>query len=301
MISGSALRVAPVRATGARLGAAMIVATSATIQLSGALARGLFDQLGPAGVSALRFALGAVILLLALRPAVRGRTRTTWACIAAYGISLALLNLTFFAAIQRVPMGIAVTFAFIAPLALAVSRSRHQRDLAAALLAGAGVALLGGIDRPHSTAGLLLSIACGCAWVAVAYTGKHVGSRTRRVDGLSLALPFAALVTLPLGLPRAGDLDAHALELGLLIAIIGLIVPFSLELEGLRRLEPRVVAIIYSIDPAIAAGVALLFLGQNLATTQIAGIAAVMLASASVVAPTNDPPEAPHGFRRRDR
>lgn len=287
-MTASALGAAPARATGARLGAAMIVATSATIQLSGALAHGLFDQLGPAGVSALRFALGAMILLLAVRPAVRGRTRATWAGIAAYGISLALLNLTFFAAIQRIPMGIAVTFAFIAPLALAISRSPHRRDLAAALLAGAGVALLGGIDRPRSAAGLLLSVACGCAWVAVAYTGKHVGSRTRRVDGLSLALPFAALVTLPLGLPHAGDLDAHALELGLLIAIVGLIVPFSLELEGLRRLEPRVVAIIYSIDPAIAAGVALLFLGQSLAATQIAGIAAVMAASASVVAPTND-------------
>jgi inner membrane transporter RhtA len=271
-----------------RSGAAMIVGTSATIQLSGAIAHGLFAQLQPVGVSALRFALGAALLLPVIRPRIRGRDATTWLGIATYGGSLAALNLAFFAAIQRVPMGIAVTFAFVAPLALALARSRRRRDVAAAVLAGTGVALLGGVDRPASTAGLVLSLACGVAWVAAAYAGRHVGSRTARVDGLALALPVAALVTLPLGLPHVGALDARALALGLVIAVVGLIAPFALELEGLRRLEPRTVAIVYSIDPAIAALVGLLLLGEGVGATQAVGMAAVMAATASVTASAGD-------------
>jgi len=270
-----------------RSGAAMIVGTSATIQLGAAIAHHLFAQLGPVGVSALRFTLGALLLLPAVRPRIRGRDAATWLGIAAYGASLAALNLAFFAAIQRVPMGIAVTFAFVAPLVLALVRSRRRRDVAAALLAGAGVALLGGVDRPASGTGLALSLACGAAWVVVAYAGRHVGARTARVDGLALALPVAALVTLPLGLPHAGALDLGALAVGLVIAVVGLIAPFALELEGLRRLEPRTVAIVYSIDPAIAALVGLLFLGEGIRAVQAVGMVAVMAATASVTARAN--------------
>jgi inner membrane transporter RhtA len=262
----------------------MIVGTSATIQLSAAIAHGLFTQLAPVGVSALRFALGAALLLPVVRPAVRGRDAATWRAIVAYGASLAALNLAFFGAIERVPMGIAVTFAFVAPLGLALVRSRRRRDVAAAVLAGLGVALLGGVDRPSSTLGVVLSLGCGAAWVAVAYAGRSVGARTARVDGLALALPVAALVTLPLGLPHAGALDARALAIGVVIAVVGLIAPFALELEGLRRLEPRTVAVVYSVDPAIAALVGLAALGEGIRPAQALGMLAVMCATASVTA-----------------
>jgi inner membrane transporter RhtA len=265
-------------------GAAMILGTSATIQLAAAIAHDLFDQVGPSGASALRFALGAVIILVIVRPSVRGRDRSTWHAIAAYGISLAVLNLTFFEAIQRLPMGIAVTFAFIAPLAMAVAGSRRRRDIAFALLAGAGVVALGGIERPESLVGVVFAVACGCAWVAVAYAGRSVGRRTRRVDGLALAIPVACLVSLPLGVGHLGAIDAHVLALGLVIAVGGLIVPFALELEGLRRLEPRLVAVIYSVDPAIAALVGLVALSENLTLLQAAGMTAVMVASAGATA-----------------
>jgi inner membrane transporter RhtA len=265
-------------------GAAMIVGTSAAIQLAAAVAHGLFGQLGPAGVSALRFALGAAILLVAVRPSFRGRDRATWRAIVAYGLSLAALNLTFFEAIQRIPLGIAVTFAFIAPLIIALAGSRRRRDVAFALLAAAGVITLGGIDRAASTAGIVLAVAAGGAWVCVAFSGRSVGSRTRRIDGLALALPIAALVTLPFGVGHLRAVDGHALGLGLVIAVGGLIVPFALELEGLRRLEPRLVAVIYSVDPAIASLVGLVALSQDLSATQLIGIAAVMVASAGATA-----------------
>jgi inner membrane transporter RhtA len=265
-------------------GAAMIVATSAAIQIAAAVAHGLFAQLGPAGTSALRFALGAAIIVIAVRPRLGGRARATWGAIVAYGLSLAALNLTFFEAIQRIPLGIAVTFAFIAPLAIALAGSRRRRDVAFALLAAAGVVTLGGIDRAASGTGIALAVAAGCAWACVAFAGRSVGRRTRRIDGLALALPIAALVTLPFGLGHLRAVDGHALALGLVIAVGGLIIPFALELEGLRRLEPRLVAVIYSVDPAIASLVGLVGLSQDLSPAQIVGIAAVMVASAGATA-----------------
>jgi inner membrane transporter RhtA len=266
----------------ARTGAALIVGCSLTIQLGGALAHGLFDQLGPLGTSSLRFALGALILLVAIRPSPRGRDAPTWLAVGAYGLAVAALNVCFFAAIDRIEMGIAVTFAFVAPLAMALVRSRRRRDVALALLAVGGVALLGGVDRPSSMAGVALSLACGVAWVVVAFAARRVGASTARIDGLALALPVAAVVTLPFGIAQAGAIDVRAVALGVVIAVVGLVVPFALELEGLRRLEPRAVAIVYSVDPAIAALVGLVALGEGLSAAQALGIVAVMGASIGV-------------------
>jgi inner membrane transporter RhtA len=266
----------------------MIVGTSLSIQLAAALAHDLFDRVGPVGASAVRFALAAVILLAIVRPAIRGREAATWGAIVAYGTSLAALNVTFFQAISLIPMGIAVTLAFVAPLMIAVVGSRRRRDLVWALLAGAGVATLGGIDRPGSTSGVLFAIAAGCAWVGVAYAGRSVGRRTRRVDGLALAIPIAALITVPLGVGHAGAVDVRSLAIGLVIAVGGLIIPFALELEGLRRLEPRIVAVIYSIDPAIAAVIGFIALGEHLSAPQVVALVAVMIASAGATAAAAD-------------
>jgi inner membrane transporter RhtA len=262
----------------------MIVGTSLSIQLSAAIAHDLFARFGPLGASALRFALGAVILLAIVHPSIRGRDLATWGVIAAYGASIAALNVSYFEAISRIPMGIADTLAFIGPLVMALVGSRRRRDVIWALLAGAGVATLGGIARPGSVSGVLFAIAAGCAWVGVAYAGRSVGRRTRGVDGLALALPIAALLTVPLGISHAGAVNLQSLSIGLVIAVGGLIVPFALELEGLRRLEPRIVAVIYSIDPAIAAGVGFITLGEHLTMLQVVGLILVMIASAGATA-----------------
>ena len=270
-------------------GAAMILGTSASIQIAAAIAHDLFDTLTPTGVSALRFALGTAIILPAVRPAVRGRDRETWYAIAIYGISLGILNVTFFESIDRLPLGLAVTFAFVAPLGVALAGSRRRRDVAFALLAGAGVLVLGGIDRPDSAAGVAFAVIAGCAWVSVAFAGRSVGRRTRRVDGLALAIPIACLVTLPFGIGHAGALDARALAHGLVIAVGGMILPLALELEGLRRLEPRLVAVIYSADPAIAALIGLVALSQSLTPPEVVGMAAVIAASIGVTAGAAEP------------
>jgi inner membrane transporter RhtA len=232
----------------------------------------------------LRFELAALILVVVVRPAIRGRDAATWGAALAYGASLAALNLTFFQAISLIPMGIAVTLSFLGPLAMALLGSRRRRDILWALIAGAGVATLGGIERPGSLLGALFAIAAGGAWVAVAYAGRTLGHRTHRVDGLALAIPIAALITVPFGIAHVGAVDSRSLAIGLAIAVGGLIIPFALELEGLRRLEPRIVAVIYSIDPAIAALIGFLTLGERLAPLQIGALVAVMIASAGATA-----------------
>jgi inner membrane transporter RhtA len=266
------------------VGAVMIVGCSVVIQLSAAVAHDLFDRLGPTGVSALRFGLGALALLAIARPSARGRDAATWKAIVAYGVSLATLNVLFFEAIDRIPMGIAVTLAFVGPLAMALAASRRRRDVGIALLAAAGVITLGGLDRPNSVSGVVLALLTGGAWVAVAYAGRAVGSRTRRVDGLALALPIAALLTFPLGVGSFDQIDGRTFAIALLIGIGGLVVPFALELEGLRRLEPRIVAVVYSVDPGIAAVIGFLALDERLTFPQIVALLAVTAASVGATA-----------------
>ena len=265
-------------------GALMIVGTSLSIQIAAAIAHGLFSQLGPGGVSGLRFALGTAVILPVVRPRLRGHDRATWLAVTAYGLSLAALNLLFFQSIDRLPLGLAVTFAFVAPLVMALVNSSRRRDVWFALLAGSGVVILGGVDPPGSALGVGLALGAGAVWVGVAYSAREVGRLTPRIEGLALALPVACVVTLPLASRHLGNLDAHDLAIGLVIAVGGLIVPFALELEGLRRLEPRVVAIVYSVDPAIAALVGLAVLSQSLSAAQIAGMLAVICASVGVTA-----------------
>jgi inner membrane transporter RhtA len=130
----------------------------------------------------------------------------------------------------------------------------------------------------------VIALLTGCGWVGVAFAGRRLGQRTRRLDGLALAIPIAALVTFPFGAGRLGELDLRSLGITAVIAVFGLILPFALELEGLRRLEPRVVAVLYSVDPAIAATIGVLALGEHLSTLQVVAMAAVMVASAGATA-----------------
>lgn len=189
-------------------------------------------------------------------------------------------------------LGIVVTFSFVAPLAVASASSRRRSDAYFALLAAAGVVILGGVDRSASLAGISFALIAGGAWVGVAYASRYVGRRSTGIDGLALAIPVAAIVCLPFGAAHAGALNVRVIALGLVVAVGGLILPYALELEALRRLEPRTLAVVYSIDPALAALVGLIALGQALSIGQGVGITAVIAASAgaTLTAPTSPPP-----------
>jgi inner membrane transporter RhtA len=255
-----------------------------SVQLGSALARGLFDRAGSNGTVTLRTLFAALVLLALSRPSVRGLTRRQLLLVAAFGVSLAAMNALFYAALARVPLGIAVSLEFLGPLAVAIAGSRRPRDLAWVALAAAGVVLLAypGATSAIDLAGALLAVGAGAFWAAYILLSARTGKAFPDGSGLALAMGVAATLLLPIGIADAGDrlLDAHVLLVGAGVAMLSSAIPYSLELAALRRLPPRVFGILLSLEPAVAALAGLVILNQSLKPRELAGIALVVLASA---------------------
>ncbi len=278
-------RTLPLPAAGLASGISLAVASMTTIQLGAALSEPLFDRIGPTGLVALRLMLAALLLWPFARPRLRGRARSDLAAAVALGACSGLLTLAFFEAIARIPLGVAVTIEFLGPLGVALAFSRHARDVAWVLLAGAGVALLTlgeGAGGPLDAAGVAFACLAGACWAAYILLTKRVGARWAGLEGLSVSLGVAALVTLPAGVGAAGDelLVPAVLVAALGLALLSPLLPFVFELVALRRLPTALFGVIMSLEPAIAALLGFLILDQGLAVSGVVAIAMVSLASA---------------------
>ena len=256
-----------------------------TIQLGAALSEPLFDRIGPAGLVALRLALAALILWPFARPRVRGRARADIGAAVALGACSGLLTLCFFDAIARIPLGVVVTIEFLGPLGVALAGSRRARDVAWVLLAGAGVALLtlgDGAGVSLDPTGVALAAVAAVCWAGYILLTKRVGARWAGLEGLSVSLGVAAVVTLPAGIAAAGaELLAPEIVLaGAGLALLIPLLPFAFELVALRRLPTALFGVIMSLEPAIAALLGFLILDQALAATGVVAVAMVSLASA---------------------
>jgi inner membrane transporter RhtA len=269
-----------------------------TIQLGAALSEPLFDRVGPAGLVSVRLALAAVILWPFMRPRLRGRSIQDLGAAVALGACSGVLALCFFEAIARIPLGVAVTIEFLGPLGVALAGSRHARDVAWVLLAGAGVALLTlgeGAGRLNPVGVAFAAVAAAC-WAGYILLTKHVGVRWAGLEGLSVSLVVAALVTLPAGVADAGtDLLVPEVMLACLgLALLMPLVPNIFELIALRRLPTALFGVIMSLEPAIAALLGFLILDQPLTIRGVVAIAMVSLASAGATlssgrAPADEP------------
>ena len=275
-------------------GIGLAVAAMVTIQLGAALSDPLFDEISPAGVVALRLVLAALMLWPFARPRIRGRSREDLVAAVALGVCSGLLTLAFFEAISRIPLGVAVTIEFLGPLGVAFAGSRRARDVGWVLLAGAGVAMLtlgDGTGEPLALAGVLLAGISAVCWAGYILLTKRVGARWPGLEGLSVSLIVAALVTLPFG--AAGD-GAGLLEPDILLASLGLallipLLPYVFELIALRRLPTGLFGVIMSLEPGFAALLGFLILGQSLAVSGVAAIAMVVVASAGAALTTREP------------
>lgn len=276
-------------------GIGLAVAAMATVQLGAALSEPLFDDIGPAGVVALRLALAALVLWPLARPRIQARTRGELAAVAALGGCSGLLTLAHFEAIARIPLGVAVTIEFLGPLGVALAGSRRPRDVGWVLLAGAGVAILtlgNGAGEPLEMAGVLLAGVAGVCWAGYILLTKWVGARWEGLEGLSVSLIVAALITLPFGAARAGAelLDPRILALGLGLALLMPLLPFVFELISLRRLPTALFGVVMSLEPAMAALLGFLILDQGLAVSGVAAITMVVIASAGATLMSSEPP-----------
>ncbi len=275
---------------GRRLGPVALVVTSGlSIQFGAAFAVLLMPRAGALGVVTLRLVLAAAVLLVVCRPRIRGYGRADWGTIVAFGTAMAGMNILIYQSSSRIPLGAAVTLEVLGPLILSVVASRRWTNLLWAGLALVGVVLLGGggFDRLDPL-GAAFALGAGGMWAAYIVFGARTGRRFPQADGLALAMAFGALLSLPLGLAEAGDrlLVPSTLALGLAVALMSSVLPYTLELLALRRMPAPTFAILMSLEPAIAAMAGFLVLSQALSTVDALAIALVIAASIGAVRTT---------------
>ena len=265
----------------------------ASVQFGAALASKLFAQAGPGGVVLLRLALAAFMLMLAVRPRLRGRTRSDYLAVLAYGLILGTMNWSFYEALSRLPIGVAVTIEFTGPLAVAIGGSRRAIDGVWVLCAGAGVVLLAvhGDSHDITAAGVVLALIAGACWAGYILVSQRVGRTWAQVDGLALALCVGTLVVIPVGIVQGGSalLRPSVLLGGAAVAILSSILPYSLELIALRRLAAATFGLLMSLEPAVAAAAGMLVLGQPLRLVTAVAIILVVVASVGTTLTTRVP------------
>ncbi|SEC79423.1 DMT family transporter [Streptomyces sp. TLI_105] len=272
---------------GRRLGpVALVVAGGLSVQFGSAVAVLLMPRAGALGVVTLRLVLAAAVLLIVCRPKVRGYGRADWGTVVAFGTAMAGMNVLFYQAADRIPLGAAVTLEVLGPLILSVAASRRLMNLLWAGLALGGVVLLGGggFDRLDPL-GAAFALAAGAMWATYIVFSARTGRRFPQADGLALAMAFGAVLSLPFGIVEAGDklLVPSTIGLGLAVALMSSVLPYTLELLALRRLPAPTFAILMSLEPAIAATAGFLVLDQALSGTDALAIALVIAASMGAV------------------
>jgi inner membrane transporter RhtA len=271
---------------------ALVMGAVASVQIGAAVATTLFDELGPAGTVLLRTGFAAVALFLIWRPSLRGQPRNALREALLFGLALAGMNLTFYVALDRIPLGIAVTLEFIGPFGVAIAMSRRAADLLWVALAAAGIVLLSpGIHGGLDTAGVLFALVAGAFWAAYIVLAARVGQAFSGGRGLTLAMIVAAVVLLPGGIVAGGaELgDPGLLAVGLAVALLSSAIPYSLELEALRRLPKGTFGVLMSLEPAVAALVGLVALGQGLSAVEVVAIGLVVAASAGALSAAGTP------------
>jgi inner membrane transporter RhtA len=265
---------------------ALVMLSIVSVQLGAAIAKTLFDSLGPGGTVFVRIAFASLVLLLLVRPKFGGHDRDAYLVAGLFGLALALMNFSIYLAIDRIPLGVAVTLEFVGPLGVAVAGSRRLLDLLWVVLAAAGILLLaplglfGGMDL--DPVGVACALLAGCLWAAYILLSARTGSVFPGGTGLVIALCVGTVVLAPIGILGAGYalLDPKLLLAGFGVAMLSSAIPFSLELEALRKIPARIFGVLMSLEPAVAALAGLLVLGERLELRAVVAIVFVTVAAA---------------------
>jgi inner membrane transporter RhtA len=260
-----------------------------SVQGGAAIAKGMFAEFGEIGTVFLRISISALVLLIVFRPSLRTLSKEQWLAVIPYGALLGIMNLVFYLALGRIPLGLAVTLEFTGPLAVAVLGSRRSLDLLWVTLAAAGVLLItpisfGSLSRGNwlDTTGVLLALAAGVCWALYIIIGGRVSRVFRGGEGVATGMIFATMLITPfaLGSYKLRNLTSHLLMKGLGVAVLSSALPYSLEMIGLRNMPARTFGILLSLEPAIGAISGLIFLNEHLSPTQWLAVALVISASA---------------------
>jgi inner membrane transporter RhtA len=273
----------PATRRDAAFAAALVVVLTLSIQIGSALAVKVIDSVGVFEALWLRTAFAALILVLARpRSLLRLPPRGHRLPLAALALVLFIMNLSFYAAISRIPVGIVVAIEFLGPLGVAVIGTRRLLDWLWIVLAGLGVVVLAGPSGAATGLGLALALTAGVCWGLYLLLAKRLVTGMDPLAVTALMMVGATILATPLlaidGVKLAGHWDAVAL--GIVIAVMSSAFPYWLEMVAIRRVRAATYGVLLSIEPAIAALAALIVLGQRISPLEAAAMAAVMAAAA---------------------
>jgi inner membrane transporter RhtA len=252
-----------------------------SVQVGAAVAKGLFGTVPPTTMVWLRLATSAVLLLPLVRPRLRGHRPVAWRAAVLWGVTLAGMNWSFYQALARIPLGIAVTIEFLGPLVVAVLGSRRRLDLVWVVLAGVGVVILGWDTGGLDPVGIGFALLAGVGWAAYILLSARTGQLWPGLSGLAVASAVSALLLAGPAVVVGGSvlLDPRILLVGLAVGLLSAVIPFSLELVALRSMRPSLFGILMSLEPAAAALAAMILLREFLSLQQWLAMASVIVAS----------------------
>jgi inner membrane transporter RhtA len=273
------------------LPAAMILAGIVSVQFGAALADKLFGQIPPAAVTGLRLWTSAIAMVAlsgrgfsrSVRDLRERRAFGDAAIAISFGLALGVMNYSIYQSFARIPLGISVTIEFLGPLAVAVAGSRHLRDVGWVVLAATGVVLLTQGGHGHlNLAGVLFAGLAGACWAAYIVLSSATGRRFPGSAGLAIAMVVSAVIVTPPALVSGGSamFAPAVLAAGAAIGLLSSVIPYRLELESLRRMPMRLFGVWMSMEPAVAALIGLVLLGQHLSLAEWLAVGCVMVACA---------------------
>lgn len=256
-----------------------------SVQVGAAIATHLFATAGPAGTVWLRLVFAALVLVALARPAIRRAPRAALLNAAAFGLVLAAMNLCFYEAIDRLPLGVVVTVEFVGPLGVAVIQQRRALDVVWVMLAAGGVVLLSRGVAGEDVVGFGLALATGLLWAIYILLSARLGGQWSGASGLAVACVVAGVAMAPVGIASGGTALLHPglLAAAAAVAVLSSAIPYALEMEALRRMPTATFGILMSLEPAAATLAGLVLIGQALTALELGGIALVVAASLGAI------------------
>ncbi|KRB53500.1 DMT family transporter [Flavobacterium sp. Root186] len=254
-----------------------------SVQCGAAIAKTLFPAIGAAGTASIRIGVSALILLLAYRPNLKAITPAQWKIVIPYGLSLGAMNLIFYFAIERIPIGLAVTLEFMGPLLVAIIGSKRLIDYCWVLLAAMGIVLIAPWTNARlDVLGVVFALLAGALWAAYIVLGGKISKIMNGGQAVSTGMLFAAILILPFGFLENGlvNLTPKLFGMGVALALLSSAIPFTLEMKALGQLPPRTFSILMSLEPAAASICGFIFLQENLSFYEILAVLCVVIASA---------------------
>ncbi len=270
---------------------ALVLFSIVSIQLGAGLAIKLFPLLGAEGTVAVRIIFSALLLLLLARHKMHSFKKIfldNTKLLVSFGLSIAAMNLFFYSAIERIPLGAAVAIEFAGPLGVAAFKSKQLIHFVWVTLAAFGIFLLSPVSPLSGleldSLGIFYALLSGVGWALFIVLAERVGDHTTTNDGLVIGMLIAASVMLPLAIPVTTTLlfEPMILLAALGIALLSTTIPISFEFEALKRMSARSYGILVSVEPAVAALIGAILLKERIGWQGIMAVTCVVVAAIGI-------------------